>query len=311
MIELIRRLASATAVSGREKEICEIIKGEFPALFETFYLPSGDLIVKLPGSRKNAKKIMISTNIDVRGFFVTFIENGGKIRLALSDSELNFSKYIGDTLVSNNKIEAKLLSEKDASPRLSEIYAEVENSNIDSFKPGDVFSLKSEITEENGRISGLNLASRAIIYAMIVSAKEMSPTHDVYFVFNSCGIPGGRGAKSSTYAIRPDIALSLRTLESKESRPVLLARDGMSLSSIDFFDKAISCAADSSVDIALSATTTGTRDAWSISTTQTGVPTISLALPCLDLGEKSESVLKDTVSEFSKIITAIAENILN
>ena len=311
MTELITKLSSATAVSGRERDICEIIKNELPASCEIFYLPSGDLIVKKSGRSENAKRIMIATNVDVRGFFTTFTEKDGKIRLALSDSEFDFSKHIGETLVSSGKIKARLLSEKETSPRLSDIYAEAKDTDVDFINPGDFFTLETTISEENGRISGLDIASRAVIYAMIESAKNISPEHDVYFAFNSCGIPGGRGAKSAAFAIRPDAAISLRTLDSTESVPVLLARDGMSLSSIDLFDKAIACAQNASFELSLSATATGTRDAWSISTSNTGIPIVSLALPCLDLSEKTESISKDTVLKFSEMITALGENILN
>ncbi len=309
MTELIKRLSSAPAVSGRERALCDIIKDELSAYLETFYLPSGDLIVKIPGRTKNAKKIMISTNVDVRGFFVTFIEGDGKIRLALSDGEFAFSKHIGKTLVSANGIKARLLSEKEDQPRLSDIYAEVEGSAVNQFNPGDVLSLETEISEENGRIFGLNSASRAVISAMINSAKSISSEHDIYFAFNSCGIPGGRGAKSAAYAIHPDVAISLRALESNEAHPVILARDGMALSSVELFDKAISCAENASLKLSLSATASGTRDAWSVSMSHTGVPTVSLALPCLDFGEKSENTSKDTISEFSKMITVLGENI--
>lgn len=311
MIDLINRLASVPAVSGRERAICEIIENELSSSCETFYLPSGDLIVKKNGRSKDAKKLMIATNVDVRGFFVTFAESDGKFRLALSDSEFSFAKHIGKTLISSDGTKTRLISEKDTEPKFSDIYIKIEEGSNGTLNPGDFLSPETVITEDNGQLIGLNVASRALICAMINSAKSILPDYDIYFAFNSCGLPGGRGAKSAAYAIKPDASISLRTISSDKTTPIILARDGLSLSSLDLFDKAIACAKYAAIDFSLSATASGTRDAWSISTSNTGIPTVSLALPCTDSDEYSESISKDTVFEFSRIITVLGKNILN
>ena len=80
MTELLKRLMLASGVSGREEKIREAIKKEVePYADEVSVDPVGNLIVR---KRGKGKRIMLCAHMDEIGFFASFIEDSGLIRVS-------------------------------------------------------------------------------------------------------------------------------------------------------------------------------------------------------------------------------------
>ena len=123
MTELLKRLMLASGVSGREEKIREAIKKEVePYADEVSVDPVGNLIVR---KRGKGKRIMLCAHMDEIGFFASFIEDSGLIRVS-GIGGINPMAAAFTEVVSENGVYGVLVPEstKEA-PKLEEMYIDI------------------------------------------------------------------------------------------------------------------------------------------------------------------------------------------
>ncbi|HZJ89437.1 MAG TPA: peptidase M28, partial [Bacilli bacterium] len=80
-LDLLKRLSEVDGISGDEKEVAQLVKGELESFTEITFDNLGSLIATLPGTEKEAPVVMLSAHMDEVGFVVKAIEKGGYLRL--------------------------------------------------------------------------------------------------------------------------------------------------------------------------------------------------------------------------------------
>ena len=80
MISVLKKLVNATGISGREAQVRDLIKEEIAPYVDGMETDAmGNLIAHKKG---NGKKLLFAAHTDSIGFFVTFIEKNGAIRVS-------------------------------------------------------------------------------------------------------------------------------------------------------------------------------------------------------------------------------------
>lgn len=213
MTELLKRLMLVSSVSGREDKIREaIIKEVEPYADEIECDPLGNLIVRKKG---NGKRVMFCAHMDEIGFFVTYIEDSGVIRVSnVGGIDTMAAAYT--YVVSENGVKGIIVpdSSKDV-PKMDGMYidigAKTKKQAEKKVKIGDYFVCQPSFTKLMGtRYVGRPFDDRVGCAIMIEALKTMKKTdNDVYFVFSTQEEVGGRGARPASYTVEPDIGIVL------------------------------------------------------------------------------------------------------
>ncbi len=81
-MKLLRELSEAAGVSGREENIRQIIQRELKGRVDSISVDTmGNLIALKKGSARDRKRIMFAAHMDEIGFYVSFIDDLGFLRL--------------------------------------------------------------------------------------------------------------------------------------------------------------------------------------------------------------------------------------
>ena len=213
MVELLKRLMLASGVSGREDKIRQaIIKEVEPYADEITTDNVGNLIVRKKGE---GKKIMFCAHMDEIGFFASYIDESGYIKVS-GIGGINPVSCAFSEVVSENGVYGVIVPESSKEmPKLDNMYIDIGAKNKKqaekSVKIGDYFVCVPKMRKLLGtKYVGRPFDDRvgcAILVEAIKQIKEAK--NDLYFVFSTQEEVGGRGSKPVSYSIMPDIGIAL------------------------------------------------------------------------------------------------------
>jgi len=230
-LQMMENFTSADGISGCEKEATRVMKHYVSKVAdEITYDNLGSLIALKKGSGKGPK-VMLSGHIDEIGFVVRSIEDKGFIRLApvggwwghvlLSQPVLittrSGSKYVG--VIGSRPphglpadVRSKVIEVKDLFVDLG--VKNKEEVELLGIRPGDMVSPKSEFTimaNPNYLMAKAwdNRVGALIATEVLLNLKGITHYADVYAVGTAQEEVGLRGAKTATYAVKPDLGISV------------------------------------------------------------------------------------------------------
>ena len=211
MVELLKRLMQTHGVSGREDKIREVIKKEVePYADEITCDPVGNLIVRKKGE---GKRVMLCAHMDEIGFFVTYIDDQGFIKVS-SVGGINPVACAFTEVVSENGVCGVIVPESSKElPKVENMYIDIGAKNKKQaekvVKIGDFFVCKPSIKRLLGnRYVGRPFDDRIGCAILIEAIKQIKSTeNDLYFVFSTQEEVGGRGSKPASYSISPDVGV--------------------------------------------------------------------------------------------------------
>lgn len=212
MTELLKKLMLTGGVSGREEKIREVIKAEvLPYADEVSVDPMGNLIARKKG---NGKKIMLCAHMDEIGFFASFIEDSGIIRVSTVGGISPVASAFTE-VVSENGVRGILVADNEkGEPKAENLYidigAKTKKQAEKRVKLGDFFVCAPVMRRLAGtRYIGRPFDDRVGCAILIEAMKQIKTTeNDLYFVFSVQEEVGGRGSKPVSYAIAPDIGIA-------------------------------------------------------------------------------------------------------
>ena len=213
MLELLKRLMNVPSVSGREDKIREAIAREVePYADEISCDPVGNLIVRKKGT---GKKIMFCAHMDEIGFFATYINDEGLIKVnAIGGISALAAAYT--EVVSENGVRGVIIPESGKEmPKVENMYidigAKTKKQAQRRVKVGDFFVCAPSIRRLSGtRYVGRPFDDRVGCAIMIEALKKVKETeNDLYFVFSTQEEVGARGSKPASYSIAPDIGIAI------------------------------------------------------------------------------------------------------
>lgn len=216
LYKTLEALCSASSVSGRESRVRALIKDIItPFVDEVSVDALGNLIALKKGGGR--EKIMLCAHMDEIGFIVTFIEDGGMIRIGtLGGIRPAWSSY--GTVISEKGVKGALCVNSGvdvADYKADVMYIDIGAKNKAEAEAlvsiGDTFVCTPSFTRLLGkRVCGRPLDDRVGCLALLAIAErfaDRSLEDDIYFVFSVQEEVGLRGSRPATVAIAPDVAL--------------------------------------------------------------------------------------------------------
>ena len=213
-MELLKKLVTAVSPSGRENNIREIIKSELSSYCDEIYTDTlGNLICHKKGA---GKKLMLAAHMDEIGFMVNYIDDKGFLRFSTVGGVQKYNS-INSTVEFINGTKGKISYENKENPSsvgFEKMYIDIGADSRETAEKyvqiGDMATYAPNFDVINERIMGKALDDRAGCWALIRAMQKAKTTaNDVYAVFTVQEEVGLRGAKTSAYAVNPDIAIAV------------------------------------------------------------------------------------------------------
>jgi putative aminopeptidase FrvX len=213
---MLKEYAEAFGVTGREKEIRDIIKKNVEGLGDAAVDKMGNLIVHKSGC---GKRVMLDAHMDEVGFIVTHIKEDGGIKFAPVggiDTRIIISKRV---IFGRNKITgvigAKPIHCQDEEQKqkpfpLSDLFIDIGTYSREEtekyIKLGDYAVFESDYVDMGEFIKCKALDDR-VGCSIVTELLKGEYMHDLYGAFTVQEEIGDRGAAAAAYSINPDISL--------------------------------------------------------------------------------------------------------
>jgi len=317
MEELQRLLATFTeahGVSGHEEDISRLVAEELAPLVDDVKVDTMGNVIGV--RRGDGPSVMMAAHMDEIGLIVKYIDDDGYLRFT------TLGGWFDQTLLSQRVV---VHGEKGSVPgvigskpphmlepeerkkviKIKDMFVDVGAQDADQaaelgLEVGSTITLEQELTPMAADlVCGKSFDDRAGI-VMMISALQRVRDEDLKATISAVGTVqeevGLKGARTSAYAISPDVALVTEVTPagahpgvSREQRHIAVGA-GPTITVVDSNGRGVivpksvlswlrSSAEDSSLDYQMDVGTGGTTDATAIHLTKTGIPTGVISVP--------------------------------
>lgn len=328
-MDIQKVLAEAAALvgpSGQEMQVAEYFAEKFRPFVDEVKVDN--MFNVIAHKKGTGPRVMLCAHMDEIGLMVTDIEEDGSIRLGsvggvdprilpASRVWVHGKEKLFGTI---GALPPHLLTAADRQKNYNakDLYVDVGlpgNKVKELVRIGDLVTFNVPFTELlNGQIASKTMDDRACVTILLLAAERLAKLHcdaDVYFVGSTQEEVGSRGARTSSFAIAPDLAVVLDVDHATipGSRPDTTV-DGDSLcASIGPYlqpklvDRLMACAKEHHVKLqtAVSARYTST-DADDVSIARDGIPTVLLSLPLKYMHTTVETIDLQAMQEGGRLI---------
>ncbi len=238
-VDLLRRLCETPGVPGREHRVRALIEGEIEGLFDSVETDAmGSLICRRhprPGGQKadsadGAKRVMLLGHMDEIGFLVSHIDDKGFVwvdAVGGFDTRNLFSRRVlvctkdGDLQGVMNPggrpVHIASAEDRKKVPEVKEFFVDLGLSADDArerVRIGDYVVMDEPLIEIGDKIVSKALDNRVACWLGIEAVRQLDRDgagHDCEIIvsFTVQEEVGLRGARTSSFAVRPDIGLGL------------------------------------------------------------------------------------------------------
>lgn len=327
-MELLKELSEAAGVPGCEGPVAEIITRELKGIVDSISTDAmGNVIAFKAGKAKQRQKIMFAAHMDEIGFYVSFIDERGFLRLQEVGGFDTRNLFARRVIVHAAKGPLRGVLNPTgralhvASPEEKKAYKEVADFYVDLGLPGkqvsklvqvgDMVTLDAPFVEYGEYASGKCLDNRVQVYIAIKVLQALKTVkHDIYGVFTVQEEVGLRGAFTSTYGISPDIGICLDTTIASdtpgvpaEQRVTVLGQgvgikvlDGSVISDRKLVEDFVSLAKKGRIRYQMEVLPRGGTDAGAMQRSRAGVRTITLSVPTRYIHTVTETVHKADIA---------------
>lgn len=327
MRELLTKLIAAYGPSGNEENISKVIEDEIEGYVDEITTDvMGNLIAVKRGNGKG-KKVMLSAHMDQIGLMVTHIDDKGFLRFS-NVGGISVLNTINNKVIFENGVVGTVSYESEIDDikeiKLDRMYIDIGATNKEEASKqvsiGDVAVYYSPLSDSNGRYIGGAMDNRAGCALLIQTIKELEDCqNDAYFVFSVQEEVGLRGAKTSAYAINPDVGIAVdvtstgdtpkaRTMAVELGKgPAIKVKDASVICHPKVKDLMIDRAEDKGIPYQLEVLEWGGTDAGIIHLTREGVPSGAVSVPCRYIHSANEMVDAKDLEDGVKLLVAILE----
>ncbi|MBP5236021.1 MAG: hypothetical protein J6128_00545 [Clostridia bacterium] len=307
MTDMLKEMAECCPVSGREGRLLRYIKSRLEK-GEAYIDGMGNLAVTVKGREKHeGGSTVFAVGCDIPGFFATSVSEDGKVYFSPTFPVEDLSELSGRTVVYSGK-EYKILSAaKDAEKtRLTDLYVDAGVPGASEFRPGTWFSFRSDIKEEDGKITGICCSVLSLVKTVIDAVNSLEPEYDTGFLFSVMKIQGGRGLASLGYDFDVGRAVILRASEIKKDHPTVLVKDCRLIPPSGLVRLLTEAAGKAGVPYDVSGITGRESDLSNAVLSGRGNSVISVVLPASGVLTDSESVTESSLRELRDLILAVS-----
>lgn len=227
-IDLLRRLCETPGVPGHEERVRALIQTEIAGLFDdTTVDPMGSLLCRRAATKDGALKIMLLCHMDEIGFLVSHITKEGFLYLQPVggfDPRNLFSRRVlvctddGDLKGVMNPggkpIHISSPEDRKKVPEVGEFFVDtgLGPAARDKVKVGDYVTMDEPMLEMGDKIVSKALDNRVACWLGIEAIRALGDKGrgaEIHVAFTSQEEVGLRGARTASFAIKPDIGLGI------------------------------------------------------------------------------------------------------
>ncbi|HZJ56683.1 MAG TPA: M42 family metallopeptidase [Clostridia bacterium] len=327
MKDLIQKLSGVYGPSGNEELVSEAIRGEIESYVDEIRVDVMGNLIAIKKGNGTGKKIMLAAHMDQIGLMITHIDDKGFLRFANLGGISVANSVCRRVLFQNGTVgvigyETELDSWKDIT--LAKMYIDIGASNRKEaeglVKIGDVAVYHPLFSVGNGKYIGGAMDDRAGCALLVKTIRDIGDTpNDLYFVFTVQEELGLRGAKTSAYALEPDLAIAVdvtATGDTPKSKPMAVAlgggpaikiKDASVLAHPMVKDLMINTAQKHGIPYQLEILEYGGTDSGAIHLSRGGVPSGVLSIPCRYVHSDSETIDAGDMDNGVRLLTRILE----
>jgi endoglucanase len=296
----------------------------------------GNVIALKKGTAKHPQRIMFAAHMDEIGFYVSFIDSRGFIRLQNVgdfDTRNLFSRRVvvhtekgplqGVLHATGVPIHLSSSQEKQSYKELSSFFIDLGLPETEVKKRvslGDMVTIDAPFIEYGNYVSGKAMDNRVQVYVGIRALQSVSkPKNDIYGVFTVQEEVGMRGAVPATYGVKPDIGIALDVTVASDIPGIdpqhyvtelgkgvaIKVLDGSAISDRGLVDRCVALAKQKRIPYQLELLPCRGTDAESIQRSRTGVKTITLSVPTRYIHTTTESIHKKDVAATEQLLKAL------
>lgn len=340
MIELIKRLSNAHGISGFEDEIREIIRAELEGHADEIKLDSmGNLIATRNGSEF---ELMIAAHMDEIGFVVKKIDEKGFIRvapiggwfsqIALAQRVVLYGKQKVYGVIGCKPPHLMKDEERKKAIEISDMFIDVGAKSKEEvlslgIDVGTPVAVDREVAMlANRRITGKAFDNRVGVAVAIEAFRRSKSDATLHFVATVQEEVGLKGAKTSAFALDPDVAIAIDSCVaadfpgSESAHMDISLGKGAVIAVIDASGRGIivsqpvlrwlkETAEKYKIPYQLEVAEGGTTDATAINLTKSGIPAGVVSVPARYIHSPVEVVDLGDVESAVELVARASENV--
>lgn len=227
-LDLLKRLCETPGVPGSEHRVRALIEGEIKGLFDHVETdPMGSLLCRRDG--KGGQKIMLLCHMDEIGFLVSHISDKGflylqpvggfdprnlfsrRVRVCAEDGDLPGVMNPG-----GRPVHIASPEDRKKIPEAHEFFVDTGMGEAarEKVKVGDMVVMEEPFVEMGDKIVSKALDNRIACWLGIEAIRGLKAAKtkaEIHVVFTSQEEVGLRGARTSSFAVQPDIGIGIDT----------------------------------------------------------------------------------------------------
>ncbi|MCL7451559.1 MAG: M42 family metallopeptidase [Anaerolineae bacterium] len=341
--EFLKEITEASGVPGYESEVRGIMRRHLEAIAEIQQDKMGSFIGKHVGDDQGPR-VMLAGHMDEIGFmvrlvtkegFVKFVQLGGWWDQVLLGHRVVIKTSNGDVVGVLGAKPPHLLADEERKKIVEkkDMYIDVGASSEEEaremgIRPGDPIIPVSnfEVMSKPGCYLSKAFDNRVgcalAVEAVRALASEGHP-NVVYAVGTVQEEVGTRGAKTSAFAINPDVGIVLEVdiagdvpgIKPEESAiklgggPTMLVYDARMIPNLKLRDLVIATAEELEMDLQFSAMPGGATDGAQIHLHNEGVPTVVIGVPTRHIHSHNAILLREDYDQALKLVVALVKKL--
>jgi tetrahedral aminopeptidase len=334
-MELLKRLSETPGIPGREEAIRVIVREVLTDHVDDI---SVDRLGNVIAHKKGAgPKVVIAAHMDEIGFYVSHIdEETGFLRIdpaggfdprTLIAQRVSVHTRSGDIygLIGIKPIHILTEEERKKTPELKDLFVDIGLSGKEAkerVRVGDSVTLVQTFADLGNLVTGKALDDRVGMYVGIEAVRRMRKHKaDVYFIATVQEEVGLRGARTSAFAVGPDIGVALDTTIACDIPGVpaheqitrlgkgvaIKVKDSASISHPGLVQFLVNLAEERKIPYQVEILPRGGTDAGAIQAAREGVAVVTMSIPSRYVHTVVEAAHKDDIEAAISLLVAFLE----
>ena len=302
---LLEKLSNASGVSGREKEIRQVIRDELSSHVDELYTDTIGNLFAVKNGDEDGPKVMVAAHMDEVGLYIDSIDSNGFVKFrkigGIDDRVLLSQRILMGESKSPGVIGVKPTHLKkpdeqgkvvDSDSMFIDVGATSKDEAGKAAKVDDTAIFATKFAQSGDIIKGKALDNRIGCAVLIELLKKGCPftLHGVFTVQEELGL---RGARIAAYALNPDFGFALDTTTAGDTPtkrdvspctnmgagPAITIMDGSVVSDKRLVNLLVDTAKKQGIPYQYKRTITGGTDSGAIHRVRAGVPSVTVSVP--------------------------------
>jgi len=334
-MEILKQLSEAPGIPGREEAIRVIVREALEAHVDGIEVDRlGNVIAHKKGK---GPKVVVAAHMDEIGFLVSHIdEETGFLRIApvggFDPRTLIAHRVMVHTrngglcgLIGTKPVHVLTDEERKKVPEMKDLFVDIGLAGKDAkerVRVGDPVTLVQTFEEIGELVTGKALDDRLGVYVAIEAARRLGKHQaDIYFVATVQEEVGLRGARTSAFAVAPDIGVALDSTIACDIPGVsaheqvtrlgkgvaIKLKDSASISHTGLVQFLINLAEERSIQYQLEILPRGGTDAGAIQPAREGVAVVTISVPARYVHTVVETSHKADIEAAINLLVAFLE----